>query len=261
MPYFPGSLTHGEIPNNYVRQVLEDNDSSIVPPEVLANVLHENFRRRVNEANGTLSGDPEFSSLFDEDGRFMSDGEDDMVNYSIFRQVDSSSSASAAARLELFIDNPYSAGKMSAYEIYARTRFNERDLYDVSFATSCLKIVAASRGIGVNYDVERSEPKLTRIVEDDKKRKFGVVTTKAAVGSLILGSEDFVTLKSRQAGAIPFDNLQSKEQDLLYSLYKHPRRKGRTDKLMEDRKKLGELIEDNPELALPIVESIYVARN
>lgn len=220
-----------------------------IPAKVTAAVLLENFRRRSMEAYQTNA------SNFDDESTWRTPGSEALQHYIEHRMLESEDELVPSTRVDQFTKLP----TMVAYELFARLRVGERNLLDTTFALGCLRAITDSRNIeSIDERIDPSYPKLTRIIPDDD-RHFGVVTTKLSVGSFSPSLGDTIHLKSRQAGVIITDNLSEYERTIVDTLAHHEQSMGRTDELMATRAELHAILAQ-PDVALPIVESLYLTR-
>lgn len=224
--------------------------------KAIASVLHENYLRRVEEASSTSQS---LRKLYfpSGNGDFNPDLPQQMMDfYASFMQADFNPHATIGQRSELFLDSDHPE-PLKAYEVFARSRENETDFFDVSFAKACLEVVA--RGNPLKHGVVNSDPKLTREIKIGTDKELRVVTTKREVGSFDFSGET-VALKDRQAGLLDYGSLDKNDTEVVDFLTRYNRDLGRTPELQEARSKLGVILASNPGIVNPVVESIFLTR-
>lgn len=249
----PGLFTR-EAADAYVDEYFACHE---VAKEALASVLHENYKRRTEEA-AEASKSLLDAYIVDDERTFNPElSESSMSFYIDFRQVDSEPHATLGERRDIFLSRDHPE-PMKAYEIFARSRENETDFLDVSFAKRCLEMVAGSRIVTpINTP---ALPKLTRAIKIPPHTNSRVITTKTEVGSFQPYDDDTVVLKSRQAGLLDYDKLAPSDLEVVDYLTNYKRSLGRTSELEDARRQLQAILEDSPGAVRPVVESLYLVR-
>lgn len=254
-----------------------------LPNDVLASIFHENYKRRTEEAReaaepvrASLFTDPNDISAFAPASMKVANGDslahDPEYNQLVsrfleFKINDADHHARLGERVDNYLDN-VEAFPFDAYEIFVR-RCDKNELFgDVSFANSCMKAIVSRRKAAVYGGDDNTKhylPKLTRTIKADNieptnSDKYAVVTDKVEVGIFYEGDEKY-TLKSRKAGAFLIDKYDLEHAAILDVLDGHNRSLGVTEELDQARTDLRELMQREPKLVIPVVESIYVARD
>lgn len=225
--------------------------NSALARAAVESVLHENYKRRVQEAAGASKALRDY--YFHPDGTFREEVHDEIDDYTRFRCIDANQHATIAERVGLFLDSSHPE-PLKAYEIFAHSRDPKEDMLDLSFAHHCLKLISPSTAV---EEVEPRLPKLSRKIEvDDTDQR--VVTTKARVGSFQWAGGDIIRLTSRQAGLIDYRQLESHEQAVVDYLTYYDRRLGRTEELDHAKTTLRDILSNKP--VQPVVESLYLTR-
>lgn len=256
IPYIiSDSSEHPKAVSETVIPALDLSNDTALPRAIIDNVLRENYVRRISEAQRTAQAVT--SKYFMPDGTFRIDRHHAIDDYASFRIVDANQHAKLGDRIRLFMD-PAHLEELEAYEIFAH---QSQELFpDVSFARDCLALVARTAGeVGIDETASDALPKITRKIEL-AQQSVRVVMAKTAVGQFV-HNESLITLKSRKAGVLDYDELSPAEQQVVDTLTAHDPDDGRTADLMAARERLQSMVTDRPTLVTPVVESLYLTRD
>lgn len=259
--YFPGTVEPATRSGSDALAATAVAPIAELPHTVVSNVLHENYSRRAQEANDTAR--PLYDELFSDDHTLRDDEKSSVLDeYVRFRVADVELHAKFGKRVLLFLESNKPL-HLNAYEIYARQCDAEEKFADLSFAASCFKrIVSHLNDSSVDYEADDtlrpSLPKLTRVAPYDGDR-FAVVTSKVEIGNIDCG-EDTYSLKSRKAGAFMISLIGDKQKEVIEMLHRYDRSRGRSEELLEARRALQSIIDSQPDLVRPVVESLYLTR-
>ena len=247
------SIYRKAVTNEVVPALLPDHESGL-DRAVIDNVLAENYQRRIDEARATAT--ELWNSLFTPEGAFRPEQHNKIAEYVRFREIDGVAHPKIGDRIDLFV-KPNALTEMQAYELFAHE--SEGSFLDLRFARDCLRLVAQSIEAESEVTEEPALPKITRAIESDD-RSYRVVMTKITAGRVAyMGS--VISLKSRQAGVIDYSAVKNpRDKEMIDTITYHPPTDGRTAELMQARQRLQDLLENDPTLATPIVESVYLAR-
>ena len=255
VPYMLGESSEyrKSVINEVVPALLPDFESGL-DRAVIDNVLTENYRRRIDEARATAT--ELWNSLFTPKAAFRPERYDKIAEYGRFREIDGVVHPKIGDRIDLFT-MPNGLTEMQAYELFAHE--SSGPFLDLRFARDCLRLVTQSIAAAPEITEEPALPKITRAIESDE-RSYRVVTTKITAGKVAyMGS--IISLKSRQAGVIDYSAVKNpSDKEVIDTITHHIPTDGRTIELMQARKQLQDLLNDNPTLVTPIVESVYLAR-
>lgn len=247
VPYLPGSKVHSRTQKQEVTQQADSAENVLrLPRCVIENVIAENYKRRIDEADATpktFLGEP-----ID-----LSDGASVPLHligkFTEFRQQDLDPDLTIHQRSGLLVTYV-----LPSYEIYAGIVDRDAPFLDKTFALECLRGISNGR-FSVNDNADAQPPKLTRLIQDNQQ-ELAVVTGKLTAGTYLM--QDVITLTSRQAGVLNYSDLPKDEKALIVNLAGYNRQNGRTDELRDMRDQLRELI--GKRTVTPLVESLYLAR-
>lgn len=261
--YIPGAAEHASRTGTDILAKEKVGPIAGLPLEVVGNVLHENYKKRAEEAKAE-SRKVEKAIFYDDHS--LNESVISVSEYANFRFVDADLHSSLGKRAILFLSSQHPL-RLNAYEIYARQGETGESFDSLIFARMCLEGISEHlRRTNVEHELRDSHdkilPKLTRVTADSNGNRFGVITTKETVGIIECGNGDTFSLKSRKAGAFMLDLVEKYDnKDVLDFLAKYRRSQGRSEELMEARRALAEILQEQPDLVKPVVESVYLARN
>lgn len=238
------------------------SDLTNLPEEVVQGVIHEHYKKRIQEARGSFSR----SNVLDENAGLRPGI--DYGDYIDFRKVDAEELPTIGERYSLFMGKFATEIAVSAYEIYSRICADGSKLTrDTALAEDVLGVLLDG-GCGfepirhTTADLNATPPKLLRSIPVDGNG-YAVITSKTCVGRILYGGDMSVRVVTRRAGAVSIDSVdtESGARETIEFLQGYRRKLGRTPKLAEARSRLWGIIESENVHAPTVIESIYVTRD